>query len=101
MKRERRQDRLKAAYAAAHQRLTSILYRVDPEGMGRSVGAPDDEYSHVATRLMTGLKDAATVEDVRAAITAMYLDAADELIDQVLEVWHDFRAKTASANGVE
>ena len=101
MKRERRQDRLRAAYSAAHERLTMVLYSVDPEGIGRSVGAPEDEYSQVATRLMTALGTAATDGHVRAATAAIYPDATHDLIHQVIDVWRDFRAKTASDSVVE
>jgi hypothetical protein len=101
MSRERRQDRLKAAYGDAHQRLMRVLYIADPEHMGRSVGAPEDEYSDVATRLMTSLRGATTADQARAATLAMYPNATEDLIKEVTEVWRVFSETTATDRAVD
>lgn len=95
MKPEGRQERLKSAYAAAQQRLMRVLHQEDPDGMGSSVGAPQNEYSQAAARLLTSLRDATTNEQARSATTAMYPDASDGLVNRVIDVWREFTANTA------
>ncbi len=48
-----------AWYVERLRRLSDLLYRQDPYGMGSLVGAPSDEYEAVAMRLMPALSRAA------------------------------------------
>lgn len=97
MRRIKQRNRISKAYRVAHARLMSILYEEDPDGMGATVGAPEDEYAQPATLLMIALNDASTPEKARRAVTDMYPDATEKLLTDALEVWRAFRASTSTS----
>lgn len=66
------------AYRAFKQEVERILYDADPYGMGSSVGAPRDEYSDAAARLIPILLQIAD-GDLEDAISDALLDSDDAL----------------------
>jgi hypothetical protein len=65
-----------------------LLYDHDPDGMGATVGAPVDEYSDMATRLIRALRDSefgvGSVEVIRGVIPTAKL----ELIAEIESAWN-------------
>jgi hypothetical protein len=93
-----RDDKLSDAYSRLHEALTSVLYNVDPEGMGRTVGAPEDEYSGIATTLCNSLRGTANSDDVRGVLETIFGSdlVSDELVAQVYAVWVAFVGRTGT-----
>ena len=93
-----REGKLSDAYRRLHTELTTVLYNVDPEGMGRIVGAPEDEYSSVATTLCNSLRSAASSDEVRGVLETIFgADLVhDELVAQVYAVWGSFLRQTGT-----
>jgi hypothetical protein len=93
-----REGKLSDAYSRLHKELTSVLYNVDPGGMGRTVGAPEDEYSGIATTLCNSLRGTASSDDVRGVLERIFgADLVnDELVAQVYSVWGSFLRQTGS-----
>jgi hypothetical protein len=61
---------LKSAYIHRLKAITRILYDLDPEGIGRSIDAPLDEYSDAAAKLMPRLWTARTESEVSEEIAS-------------------------------
>ena len=85
-----RHQELSSAYAELRGRLMAVLYEVDPAGMGSQVGAPMDEYSEEATRLIPRLRTARTREDVQRVLSDMFPAPSERLISLVYAEWAAF-----------
>ena len=62
--------------------VSAILYAFDPDGMGRSVFAPSDEYDEAASRLISKSRDA---DDVHAMVSKQYPDAEEQMVGAVAD----------------
>jgi hypothetical protein len=85
MGREHR-DKTKEWHALVRQ-VSDLLYHHDPDGMGSSVGAPSDEYDGIAVSLLRQIRDRPKGQDIGEAIRGMYPDAAQDLIDAVIDAF--------------
>ncbi len=85
-----REERLSAAYTTLHAKLSEILYNEDPDGMGVTVGAPDDEYSREASNLIRWLQDVRERDAAATVVQEMFPAARDSLVDKVFEAWTGF-----------
>jgi len=92
MTKDERDRQLSDAYHQLQTEITTALYNADPEGMGRSVGAPEDEYSGAAATLCSRLKGAISRGDVRRALETIFgADLVrDDLVAQVYAAWDAF-----------
>jgi hypothetical protein len=90
-----RKRQLAAAYSRVHSDLCEIFYNVDPDAMGVSIAAPDDEYSTVVTKLLVDLRDERNKEGVARVVREMYPFASTELVDQVFDAWKTFIVATS------
>src|SRR5690242_13937444 len=90
MKRESRNRQLRAAYDGFHSVLTEILYYEDPDGIGAGSGAPPDEYSFEATKLISRLRDVDTLRQVRTCVTQVFPKASEECINKVFQALREF-----------
>lgn len=72
---------LKRAYEKRLEAIARILYDLDPDGIGRSIDAPEDEYSEPASRLLPRLWAAKNVSDAAQEIARLFPTAEQALID--------------------
>ncbi len=70
-----------------HGALMEVLYRHDPDGMGSSVGAPDDEYSDVATGLMRQLLDRVATANAQQVALERWPAASPEMLADIEAAW--------------
>ena len=87
---ESREERLSKAYTKLHAQLCEIFYNEDPDGMGVSAGAPDDEYSPEVSNLIPRLRDLSDREAVARVVREIFPKASDSLTDQVFDAWTSF-----------
>ena len=71
---------MKHAYAQLLQAVMNVLYDFDPEGLGRSIDAPPDEYRDLATRLLGPLWRSAAPSEATAEIREHVPAARPDLI---------------------
>ena len=92
MTKDQRERQLSDAYGQLHREITTALYNANPESMGRSVGAPEDEYSGVATMLCSRLRGATSRDDVRRVLETIF--GADlvrhDFVAHVYAAWDAF-----------
>ncbi len=74
-------DELKSAYKQLLEAVMGILYDLDPDGIGRSIDAPADEYREAATRLLPRLWAASTASEASEEIQRSFPTAEQALID--------------------
>ena len=84
------------AYADALRVISALLYQYDPNGMGASVFAPDDEYDSHAARL---LSDSREIEDVVSFAQSAFPDAEPALRVAVAAAIRLFRAASTNTSG--
>ena len=70
-----------------HEAFTGILWRHDPDGMGSSVGAPDDEYSDIAVSLMRQLLDKSEAQTVRDVVITKWPTWSPEMVAEIEGAW--------------
>lgn len=85
-----RQKVLATSYRTFHNRVMKLLYEADPGGMGSTVGAPADEYSEEATKLIAGLKRAKTIGEVRRLVVSMFPESNEELVSKIYSLWAEY-----------
>lgn len=78
------------AWQGLRDDLSRALYEYDPEGMGSSVGAPDDEYDGGAIDLIRGLQGQRSRESVAQVVRGLWPEATDELVTVVEQTWHEY-----------
>jgi hypothetical protein len=71
---------LKRAYTRLLAAVTSILYDLDPDGVGSPI-MPPDEYSDAAAALLPGLWAAKTASDASGVIRGSFPSADQRLLD--------------------
>jgi hypothetical protein len=71
---------LKSAYIRRLKAITKILYDLDPDGIGRSIDAPLDEYSDAAAELMPRLWAARTESEASIEIRKSFPGRMPSLI---------------------
>jgi len=64
-----------------------VLYRLDPDGMGSSVGAPDDEYFDVAIVLMRQLLDRGATANTQQVALERWPAASPEMLADIEAAW--------------
>lgn len=72
---------LKRAYEKRLEAIARILYDLDPDGIGRSIDAPEDEYSELASKLLPRLWAAKNVSEAAQEIARLIPTAEQALID--------------------
>ena len=85
-----RKKELEGAYQQLHKELMAILYEEDPANLGFKIGAPTDEYSEEASRLIVALKSSRNREDIGQIIRQMFGSASSPLIDRARAAWAKF-----------
>ena len=63
--------------------VSALLYAYDPDGMGLSASAPEDEYDDVAQTLIAEAIKADGAEAVATVVRAHYASASDVLCEAV------------------
>jgi hypothetical protein len=69
------------AYKSFLDAVTRLLYDFDPDGIGRSIDAPFDEYSEEAARLLARLSRSETADEAAVAVLSVFPAAGQPLID--------------------
>lgn len=82
------------AWVELRDDLSRVLYEYDPEGMGSSVGAPDDEYDDGAVALIRLLQGRPASASVDPAVRDLWPSATDELVDAVRRRWGRYARHT-------
>lgn len=90
----KRQRVLTEAYAVFCKRVSVALYEHDPDGMGSTVAAPEDEYDGEAARLASSFRAANGEKSARDLVATMYSNASDALVSEIALAWDEFKATT-------
>jgi hypothetical protein len=90
------QHQLKKAYNQFLQAAMRLLYDHDPEGIGRSIDAPLDEYRELATRLLPPLSQATTSSEAAAEIRKLVPTAEPSLIAALWSAQEQYKAVETS-----
>jgi hypothetical protein len=69
------------AYIEFLKVVMSLLYDFDPDGVGRSIDAPPDEYGDLAAQLLGPLLRSVTASDAATEIRTLIPGAKPELIE--------------------
>ena len=80
-------------YVDALRELSSVLYAHDPDGMGSTVSAPEDEYDGPAASMLASLKDGDARADERY-VRGMYPEASDRLVAECSATLSRFRHRS-------
>ena len=80
-------EQLDQWWSRNHGALMEILYRHDPDGMGASVGAPDDEYFDAATTLMRALRDRPSEDGPGEVVLEVWPQASPEMLADIEAAW--------------
>lgn len=86
----RSKDACSHAWEELRDELSRALYEYDPESMGSSVGAPDDEYEEGATDLIRGLRQRRSTGLVAEVVRDLWPEAGNDLIAAVEQAWHRY-----------
>ena len=73
-----------ASWKRLQSTLSRALHEHDPDGMGSSFGAPDDEYDDRAIDLIRSLQGNPEVE---SAVRALWPNASARLVANVADAW--------------
>jgi hypothetical protein len=73
-------SRVKWVYNQFLEAVTTLLYDLDPDGIGRSIGAPPDEYRAAAARFLPRLSRAGTASEAAEEIRRLFPTAEPALI---------------------
>jgi len=76
--------------------VSALLYSFDPQGMGSTVFAPEDEYDDPARRLVA---QSATALDLRQLIRSHYGDSSDQMMTALVASLELYRAAPATGGG--
>jgi hypothetical protein len=90
------QRELKEAYSQFLQAVMRLLYDHDPDGIGRSIDAPLDEYRELATRLLPSLSRAETSSKAAAEVRKLVPTAEQSLITALWSAQLQYKAIEAS-----
>jgi hypothetical protein len=82
---------LRNAYNQFLEKVARILYDLDPEGIGKSIDAPSDEYHDLATLLLPRLSRAKTPSEVAEEIRKLVPTAESALIEALLAAQQEFK----------
>jgi hypothetical protein len=88
---------LKSAYLRGLEAITRILYDLDPDGIGRSIDAPPDEYSDSAAKLMPRLWAARTESEASERIRRSFPTAERRLLDALWAARQEMRSGPAGS----
>lgn len=91
-----REETLRSAYIEFCRELSKLLYEEDPAMMGRTVGAPPDEYDSEAARLASSLRDAQTRDQVSLRLQEMFGPISDAVVTRVDDALAVFRRRIKS-----
>ena len=84
-------------YVSVVRVVSALLYSFDPEGMGSTVFAPEDEYEVPAQRLVAAASDAS---DLQALVRQRFGTASDQLVNALvaaLELYFGDRRQEGTA----
>jgi hypothetical protein len=82
---------LRHAYSQFLEAVMSLLYDFDPDGIGRSIDAPPDEYSDLATRLIPLLSRATTESEAAEEVRRLLPAAGPPLIEALWAAQRKFK----------
>jgi hypothetical protein len=82
---------LKWAYSQFLEAVMRLLHDLDPDGIGRSIDAPPDEYREMATRLLPRLSRAGTASEAAEEIRRSFPTAEPALIDALWAAQQKFK----------
>jgi hypothetical protein len=85
----------KRAYSSFLVAVVRLLYDFDPDGIGRSIDAPLDEYSEEATRLVARLSRSETADEAAVEVRNLFPTAELPLIDALWGARQRFKEETS------
>ena len=83
---------LKDAYSAFLEEVMSLLYDFDPDGVGRSIDAPPDEYRDLATQLLGPLSRTTNLAEAVTKIRDFVPAAEPDLIKALWAARQKFKS---------
>jgi hypothetical protein len=84
--RRSRDKRFSKAYRELHDTLSTVLWEEDPDGLGITIGSPNDEYDDYSTKLIVELSK--NSEDVSAVLSEWFGERLTEpLVERVTSAW--------------
>jgi hypothetical protein len=88
----------RSAYDQFLGAVTGLLYDFDPDGIGRSIDAPLDEYRDLATRLVPRLSRSATASEAAKEIRKLVPTAEPTLIEALWAAQQKFKENTSTGS---
>jgi hypothetical protein len=82
---------LRNAYDQFLEAVMSLLYDFDPDGIGRSIDAPPDEYRDLATRLIPPLSRSTTASEAAKEIRSFVPLAEPPLVEALWDAQQKFK----------
>lgn len=76
----------KKKYSQLLKNVMDILYEMDPDGIGKSIDSPRDEYLYLSEKLVSWLFRSTNKPDAVQGIRKFFPDADDVLIDALWNV---------------
>ena len=87
---------LARAYQQLCDELSRVLYEEDPARMGKSIGAPRDEYDGEAARLATGLRNTTSRDQIEQLLQQVFHTTSTTLVERVERAMTKFRWRTST-----
>jgi hypothetical protein len=91
---DRSSQALGRAYQQFCQELSNVLYEEDPALMGKSIGAPLDEYGAEAARLAAALKNAQSSGEIERVVVGVVRQVTPLLLQRIERAVTKFRWRT-------
>jgi hypothetical protein len=92
-----RNEALGLAYKQLCEELSGALYDEDPAGMGRSAGAPRDEYDGEAARMAAALRGVRSLEEIASRLRSTFGECSPSLLERVERAFAKFRIRSDPA----
>lgn len=83
------------AWEELQRELQAVLYESDPDRMGATVGAPDDEYYDAAVDVIRSLRDRLPHQSVADVVRDVWPEADPELVLAVERAWARYSQESA------
>lgn len=87
---------LARAYEQLCDELRTVLYEEDPARMGKSIGAPRDEYDGEAVRLATALRNTRSRDQIEQLLRQIFHTTSTTLVERVERAMTKFRWRTST-----
>jgi hypothetical protein len=87
---------LALAYERLCDELSRVLYEEDPARIGKSIGAPRDEYNEEAARLATALRTVSSRDEIEQVLQQVFHTKSTALVERVERAMTKFHWRTST-----